>query len=447
MSGAAPAARHSLPVLLAYGGLGFPLAVLGLPLLVYLPPFYAGRLAGGAAAVGGLLLLARLADVVSDPLIGWGSDRLGAGTWRRRLWIAAGQPCLLAGAWWLMRPSGAVGAGYLLAFSLLAYLGWTLIYLPYVAWGAELSLDYDERTRITVSREGFLALGTLVSIAVPAWVGWHGGGAGRSLAVLLDVLLVSLPAAMVAVFGAVPEAARTVRPASDWRRGLALLAANRPFHCLLLAYVCNGMANALPAALFLFFVGGVLGARASAGLFLAVYFVAGVITLPLWLRLSERYSKHRVWCLSMLWSAAVFAFVPFLGRGDTVAYLLVCLFSGASLGVDQALPASIQADVVDEDTAGGGGQRTGLYFGLWGMATKLAQALAVGVAYPLLGWAGFHAGAANSTAALWALSLLYGAFPALIKLGVVPFVWHFSVDRARQAELRRRIVRRAVAGR
>ncbi len=443
-----PDLRHALPTLLAYGGLGFPLAVLGLPLLVYLPPFYAERIAGGTAAVGALLLVARLADVVSDPLIGWASDRLALGAWRRRLWMLAGMPCLLVGAWRLMRPPAEVGGGYLLAFSLLAYLGWTLIYLPYIAWGAELSPDYDERTRITVSREGFLALGTLLSIAVPAWIGLHGGGAGLTLAVLLDVLLVSLPVSALLLFRAVPEPPRLpVASGGGWRAGLALLAGNRPFRHLLGAYVLNGMANGLPAALFLFFVSDVLAARASVGLFLAAYFVAGVVTLPLWLKLSERFSKHRVWCASMLWNAAVFAFVPLLGRGDSIAFLSICVLSGASLGVDQALPASIQADVVDEDTAAGGAQRTGLYFGLWGMATKLAQALAVGVAYPVLGWAGFHPGLGNTPQALWVLSLLYAGLPVIIKLAVVPFVWRFSVDRARQATLRQRIAQTVSARR
>uniref|UniRef100_UPI0032B1D65F MFS transporter n=1 Tax=uncultured Abyssibacter sp. TaxID=2320202 RepID=UPI0032B1D65F len=108
----------------------------------------------------------------------------------------------------------------------------------------------------------------------------------------------------------------------------------------------------------------------------------------------------------------------------------------ACLGVDQAIPASMQADVIDEDTAAGGGGRAGLYFGLWGLATKLAIALGVGLAFPVLELAGFDARIDNDATALWTLSLLYAVLPVIIKLCVVPVVWNFPLDRHRHAELR-----------
>jgi Na+/melibiose symporter-like transporter len=134
----------------------------------------------------------------------------------------------------------------------------------------------------------------------------------------------------------------------------------------------------------------------------------------------------------MLWAAAIFATVPLLGAGDLVAFSLIVVLSGLSLGVDMALPASIQADVVDVDTAAGGGGRAGLFFGLWGMATKLALALAVGLAFPLLDLAGFDGPAGEG---LLALALLYGGLPVLIKIAAVALVWDFPVDRARQHQL------------
>lgn len=425
-------------VLFGYGVLGLPLAALGLPLVVYLPPFYAGLAGLTAGAVGAALFLARVLDVATDPLVGWLSDRCPT-RWGRRLpWILAGAPLLLVSAWLLFAPVPGVGAVWLFAWSAAAYLGWTLIYLPYTTLGAELSADYDERSRITAFREGFFVLGTVVAILLPPLV--ERAAPGNGLRGLALFLVFSLPLALALFFWQVREPARPRRPAPDWRAGLRLLVGNAPFRRLLLAYLLNGMANGFPAALFLFFVQHVLGGdRLVAGGFLLLYFLCAVAGLPLWLRLGRGWSKHRLWCAAMLWAAAVFAWTPLLGAGDYLAYGAICVLAGLCLGVDQALPASIQADVIDEDTAAGGDRRAGIYFGLWGMATKLAFALAVGIAYPLLELAGFAADADNPPVALLTLALLYAGVPVLVKLGVVFMMWRFPLDRARQAELRRRI--------
>jgi Na+/melibiose symporter-like transporter len=105
-----------------------------------------------------------------------------------------------------------------------------------------------------------------------------------------------------------------------------------------------------------------------------------------------------------------------------LAFAAICVLSGLCLGADLALPASIQADVVALDRDAGGGDRAGLFFGLWGMATKLALALAVGIAFPLLDLAGFDAGGPNDAGALLALALLYGGLPVALKLLVVPLL-------------------------
>ncbi len=418
--------------------LGLPLAVLGLPLVVYLPPFYAG-LGLGTATIGLVLFVARITDVLTDVLIGWASDYTDTPLGRRRPWMLAGVPVLLLGAGFLFHASTGVSAAYLLLWSVVAYLGWTLIYLPYTSWGAELASDYDERTRITLGREGFLVLGTLLAIGLSGWVLGRGGNAGEALALIYGFLLVCLPLAFLVLWLAVPEPRGLKASPLDWRQGLGLLRNNRPFRRLLIAYLLNGMSNGLPATLFLFFVAQVLQAERLSGLFLVIYFLSAVLALPLWLRVSRGRSKHRLWCVSMIWACLVFAWAPFLGPGDVWAFGAICVLSGVCLGVDTAIPASIQADVVDEDTAAGGGHRAGLYFGLWGMATKLALALAVGVALPLLELAGFSAQGGNSPTALLTLGLLYGALPVLIKLGVIAWVWNFPLDRSRHAELRSRI--------
>ncbi|WP_051068452.1 MFS transporter [Thioalkalivibrio sp. ALJ7] len=422
--------------LFAYGGLGLPLAILGLPLYVFLPAHYAEHTGLSVTLVGVLLLLARLLDVITDPLVGYLSDRI-PGAWRRRAVLLAGVPVLLVSAPLLFRPPAEAGALYLLGFASLVYLGWTLFTLPYTAWGAELSGDYHQRSRVTAAREGFVVLGTVIAAALPAVLGLE-DDAGAALAALAVLLWVLMPPALFVLLWRVPERAGRLAPV-PWRAGWALLANNRPFRRLVLAWVFNGTANAIPATLFLLFITHVLEAPEHAGPLLLVYFATGILALPLWLRLARHLPKHRVWTLSMLLASAFFIWVPFLGAGDILAFYAITVLTGLSLGVDLALPAAMQADVIDQDTADGGGERAGLFFGLWGMATKLALALAVGISFPLLGLAGFSTDGGNGSTALLALGLAYAGLPVLFKLAAMALVWRFPIDAATQHHLRERI--------
>jgi Na+/melibiose symporter-like transporter len=411
--------------LAGYGISGLPLAALGLPLYVYLPNFYTTEMGLGAATVGLVLLAARLFDVVSDPLVGQLSDRLPLFATRRKGWMVLGLPLLLLGIEQLFRPGGGSEAAELLGWSLLAYLGWSLIAIPYSALGAELTDDYHERSRIAAAREGFVIVGTALAILLPVLLGTAADNAA-TLSLLANLFWLLLPLALLLTLFSVREPAQS-RRTPPWREGVHLLRKNRPLRRLLGVYLINGIANALPATLFLFFIAHVLQAEEATGLLLGSYFLSGLVALPLWLILARRLDKHRTWCFSMGLASLAFLGVPLLGPGDVGAFWLIAVISGLSLGADLALPASMQADVLAHDTQLGGGQRAGLLFGLWGVTTKLALALAVGIALPLLGAAGFTAQGGQSEAVLLLLTLLYGSVPVLLKATAIALLWRFPL--------------------
>lgn len=430
--------RLGTSTLIAYGALALPLAALNLPLYVYLPTFYSTRLGVPLATVGAVLLIARLFDMATDPLLGEIGDRARSRLGRRRPWLVAGTPLLLVSMGLLFLPPEGAGAGHLLLWSVVGYLAWTMMLLSYTAWGAELSGQYHERTRITAARESFVILGIALAAALPAVLGVD-PGSGEALAALFWLTALTLPVTLIWLLVRVGEPPLGGQRALPLAAAIAALVGNRPFLRLIAAYLLNSLANGLPATLFLLFVQHVIGAGAEAGALLLVYFGCGLVSVPLWLRLSYRLGKSRTWAASMLWACLVFAYVPFLGPGDLWPFAVACVLSGLSLGADLALPASMQADVVDLDRLATGRNRTGLFFALWSMTTKLAAALAVGIAFPLLDLIGFAPTGTSSAAALLGLALLYAGLPVLLKLGAVALVWRFPLDAAAQAELRRRL--------
>jgi Na+/melibiose symporter-like transporter len=150
----------------------------------------------------------------------------------------------------------------------------------------------------------------------------------------------------------------------------------------------------------------------------------------------------------MIANCVAFAPAPLLEPGAASSFAAICVATGLCLGADLALPPAIQADVVDEDSAAGGEGRAGLYFALWGMATKLALALAVGIAFPLLDLAGFVPGTPGAPGAApggFALAALYAWLPVALKLAAIAAMWRFPIDAERQARLREVIRSRAGA--
>jgi len=405
----APAAPMRAASRFTYGIFAVPLAMGALPLYVHLPKFYGEVFGIGLAALGVVLLALRLVDAVLDPLIGAWSDR---GPPRKKL-IAFAAPVLAFGMIALFLPP-VRGEAALLAWMggalALVYLAFSLATINHNAWGAELSSDPVERTRITATREGLALAGVIVASLAPGFMGGAGGeatGLPRFAWAYAAVVAVAL-----AITLAAPAAPRPAATTGGAFAGVRDALGDPRFRRLLVVFVVNGIAAAIPATLVLFFVADALQAEGMQGLFLALYFVAGAAGLPLWVRLSARFGKVAAWGASMVAAVVAFVGAALLGPGDVAAFAAICVLSGFALGADLALPPSILADVIGRQ---GAMRSTGAYFGVWTLATKLNLALAAGIALPLLAYLGYAPGSRDPQA-LFALAVTYAAVPCALKL-------------------------------
>lgn len=435
-----------LPVgsLAAYAAPALGLAILLLPPYVFLPAFYAQTMGLPLDWLGYVIVLARVFDAFTDPIMGFVSDRTSSRFGRRKVWILAGLPVVCVSAVALFSPPDGVTLAHFAVALFALSLGWTMMILPYNAWGAELSGDYHERTRIAGVREGVGLFGTLLAASTPTILTAMGYADPRvhMLAIGALVVVLLVPATAWALIK-VPEPPLLTRERVSLAAGMKAISGNAPFRRLIVAYLINALANGLPATLFLLFVSHVIGRGDVYGPLLLAYFLAGLIAIPFWLWLARRIGKHRTWVIAMALACGAFAFTPFVvGPGDVVPFLIISVVSGMGVGADLVLPASIQADVVDADTQASGEQRTGLFFALWGIATKLAFALAA-VSLPVLHMAGFRADgigadglSTNTPDALFALTMLYAAVPIAIKLIAMAMMWNFPLDMEKQRAIR-----------
>lgn len=443
-----PSGRLGLGAYIAYSIPALPMAAFAVPIYIYIPPFYAQELGISLAAIGTVLTLARIIDAFAQPVIGILSDHFNTRWGRRKPWVGFSAPLILVAAIMLCLPPPGAGSMYLFIWSVVIYLASSALTLPHSAWGAELSGDYHERSHIVAWREGLTVIGTLVATVIPSLVTKYSGDDPHLPLISIVVFAgVMLPLSIPFALRRVPEMPVLKFGDNDWRAGMRIVWRNHPFRLLLLAFFLNGVANSLPATLFLLFVTHVLNAAAFQGMLLFSYFAAGVLSVPIWLMLARRFGKHRVWAASMLWTCLIFVWVPFLSLGDVASFLTISILSGIGLGADMVLPASMQADVVDADTLESGAQRTGLYFSMWSVATKLSLAGAVGISFPLLGYIGFDAQAPHNGAdALMGLALLYSIVPVVLKILSARLIWNFPIDAESQARIRHEIEQRSTSG-
>ncbi|MEN9658049.1 MAG: hypothetical protein RL571_1514 [Pseudomonadota bacterium] len=402
-------AQHSRWRFMAYGLLGLPLAMAALPVYVQIPAYYSSNLGLALASTGWVLFLARLVDTVQDPWLGRYIDRLHGGL---NPWLIAGAVLLGLSflGLWLPPVSSAYLGAWLAIMLVIAYTAHSMLSIAYLSWGARLSADeFNPNTALLGAaawREGAGLFGVILASVIPSWIltqpaasiPSHFGHYGLGFAAILAL-------ALFALMHYAPSWQRKVSPHSSWLQLWQTMQANQGFKSLLLPYFINAISVAIPSTLALFFINDRLQAASFAGAFLATYFVAAAIGLPLWVMLAKKVGALCAWRWGMLLAILAFCSAALLGVGDDSVYLVVCIAAGLALGADLALPPVLLAQMIQHEDS------PSAYFGVWTLLGKLALALS-GLALPLLALLDYQPGQVAGPALAW----IYAGLPCGFKL-------------------------------
>ena len=475
--------RVSELTIVNYSAMYMPVSMVLLPLGVYVLPYYV-ELGISLYTMSAIIFAARLSDAFTDPLIGVLSDKTKSRWGRRKPWIAAGAPLLMLSLYMLFVPPTDVSAWYFGFWIVTLYLAFTIVDLPYFAWGAELSPLYEQRTKITARREQFHFLGTisfnLLPIAAATAIFFSRADFSsvtevfQNFAVeftsimeerashidvilswLANFVLVLIPVTFVMALLFVPEPAQKVIPRRKptFIASLRVVRRNGPYIRLLVCYTVSVLGAGMTAVLSYFFVKHVIGAGELYPIYLLVYYASSILGLPLWTQLSKRIGKHRAYRVAIFWFAFWASWIPFIPSGQFGLFLVIMCFKGSAVGALLAIPAAMAADAVDIDSARTGEQRAGLYFSVWGFLKKGANALGGAIGLAAVALFGFDALAdpalagtaeGNSSGSLFMLAVLYSIVPAGFKFIALPFIWNYPLTEERQIRIRARLDRRGV---
>jgi Na+/melibiose symporter-like transporter len=413
-----------------------------LPLNALLPFFYNQAVGLSAFLVGAALLTTRLFDGVVDPFFGWASDRTRHRPLGRRLWMLAGVPIFVMGCALLFYPPNIAGFLYLCAASGLAYLGWSLIQIPYLAWGGEAVTDYAGRAQLAGFREAGTMIGILLAAAIPLMTAFYGHGVDRvTVGVLGAFLIAAMPISVAIALRSLPAPVPAQRPerSHESRDEATAAVLQRPFLMILYAFIAIGLGKGISNALTIYFASFVLEAPKVVGAVLFAAYAGTLLGNFCWVRAAQIIGKHRAVAASLIATVLILLVggMP-LGPGDGRVFVIVEFFVGIAAAGYLVLPSAIVADAVDYDTFKTGRERYGLHFAVWSMTQKLVNAAAVGIALPALAFFGMDA-KTMSPQAIDATRLLYLLAPApLFAVGALLF-WNFPITARRHAAIRRRI--------
>ncbi|MBS2012208.1 MAG: MFS transporter [Deltaproteobacteria bacterium] len=424
-------------VKLAYGVPSFAIAVVGVPMFVYLPRFYSDVVGVSVTTLGVIVLAGRAIDAFTDPFIGWASDRTRTRFGRRRPWIAVAAPLLAATVLALYLPpegSETLRTVWCAVFVTVFFLLLTGLVVPYRALGPELVRDFDDRNTLFSVREGLFVVGSAVAMAGPPLLARLMETSSERArfavfaAIAAPLLLAAAAACVVFVREPTRHAAEEI-PRVKERRKPSLGLGQRPFAVLLAAYTIAALGNNLPGALATYYATYVLGVE-NVGLYLVAFLAAGLAALPLWNFAARRFGKKQAWLAALAVNTVPFACVFPLGRGDTTLFAVLVVLSGLGAIATVALAPSMQADAIDHDELVSGERRDGQLIGLWMIAEKLAAAIGVGVALPLLGAVGYRPNVEQTPAVLLALRILYVVVPCVCNALAFVVLLAYPIDRA-----------------
>lgn len=391
-----------------------------LPVYVQIPNYYTTQLGLPLAGTGLMLFFARLIDTIQDPFLGKVIDKIKPDN---IYWLIGSAVLLGAAFYGLWLPPVHLG---LQDFNLLLWLGLMLILaytahsmlnIAYLTWGAGLATSSDETNLHQATptllgaaawREGFGLIGVILASILPAWIlqtpAEHRQDYLWQYCLTFGAILLC---AIGVLWSASPKPTRYQLQANMRLRHMFV---NPIFGRLASVYFFNSLSVAIPATLLLFFINDQIRTPEKTGLYLAGYFVAGACGLPLWIKFAKKYSTRLAWQVSMLLALGSFIGAAFLGAGDDVAFLSVCIVSGLVLGADLALPPVLLAETVEDKSS------LGSYYGIWSLIGKLSLALA-GLSLPLLHLLGFQPATNNpSDQPQLSLTIAYALVPCFCKL-------------------------------
>jgi Na+/melibiose symporter-like transporter len=408
----------------------------------YLPRFYAGHVGLELATLGLAIAGIRLVDVGLDFALGWAMDHTHSRIGRFRPWFALSLPLLVLAVVKLFNPPQDADLGYLIVWLLVLYAGYSTAALSHTAWGATLTSDYHERSRLFGWMQGIAVLGSVGLLLTPLLTGGAIQlGAAHSMgtigAILVAAVVTLIPISLLLAPERIARGDPTRRASF---RDIVVLFRTPALLRLVAGDFLLTLGAGATAPLYIFFFHDAKGfALDHISLLLIPYVGAGLVGAPAWARLARRLGKHRTVqaaCVAYGVSQAILMAIP---KGLFAPTFVGMFAVGFSASAFVLLVRAMVGDVADQLRLQSGQERSGVLYSLVILTQKVGSSLTASIVLPILAAVGYQAadGATNSPEAIIGLEMCYLFAPIVLVLagGVVFFGYELTPQKHREIQL------------
>ena len=385
------------------------------------------------ALAGAVTTAVLIFDIITDPIIGYFSDKTVSRFGRRAPWMLVGAVVLaLAMIGLFAVPENFTTSAsliWVIVFFLISTLGFTMVSIPYGAMAGEMTLDKKERSSMTAWRMAFASLGILVGGAlIPILAGDTKSGYTFAAICVAPLIILSI---WFSVFFT-RNAPRTLVPSQqNFSYILKLVLANRAFVTLVILYGIMTLAIALItaglpfAAMYLIMddgnslLSGVAKGLGTLSLMFAAFVIGSIISQALWVKLSNLYGKVAAQLIGILCYIALLIFIFFSLPNYNVTLIAgLFILAGMTNGSYQQIPWALYPDLMDVTREKSGESIEGAFSAVWLFGQKVANAISpliLGFILSLYGWKETTEGFTKQTdAALNTLQTSITLIPAAI---------------------------------
>jgi GPH family glycoside/pentoside/hexuronide:cation symporter len=378
--------------------------------------------------VGFIMAIAQVWDAITDPALGYLSDRTPWKWGRRRPFIAIGAP-LTALCFFLIFSPPEKFAGTALAFYfgivvLLFFAFRTVWETPYFALAPELTLNYDERTRLSGYQQYFATIGDIIGSMAPlVLIGLflterHGFS---SLGLLVAVLAVG--SAAFTYFGTRENPALSKKSTLSLLKSLVATLGNRPYLMLVLASTCTAISNYTTIQVIRYIIKYYFEKENLAAYFFIAFFIGVFISIPIWIKLITRIGKKNAYIFTMLTYSVILCLILLLRQSDYLIFGAAMIIAGAFNIALWLIAGAIVPDIIEWDQLRVGERREGAYYGIWTLIRKAGIGGAFFVVGTGLNLVGYQPDVTQTPQALLGIKLLFGPIPAVfLIIGALVFL-------------------------
>ncbi len=406
------------------------------------------------ALAGSVVLIGKLWDAVTDPLVGHISDNTRSRFGRRRIFLIAFAIPLGVSFFFLWALPQGTSEMTVFTLAVLAYMAHmtfiTLVMVPFQAILPEMVDDYDQRTSFTAYRMLFSILGGLLAVAVPDIIigGYTDKHTGFIVMAVIFAIAISI-APLFPFFGCYEKATPPKKqPFPGFKAFLKPILNNIPFRLAVLIYFFTWSAISLVEAMFLYFFTYWLRKPDLFLIIVATLFILAAIFLPIWVKLSEKMEKRKAYMIGIIELAIALIFVIFITPATPV-WLIFVLVAFLALGVSAAhvMPHTLIPDCIDYGTLISKKKTEGVYYGIVTFFQKMGVAVVIWISGIVLDITGYinpevYGEAVQPNSALWAIRAMQGPVPAAILLLGVAFVYMYPITRNNHKAISRRLQKR-----